>query len=271
MSTTRSRSVRAIAATCAALLLLAPWPARAASVMLEDLTWTELRDAIAAGSTTVIVPVGGTEQNGPHMALGKHNVRVRLLARRIAESLGGTIVAPVLAYVPEGGIDPPQAHMRYPGTITVPSAAFVATLESAGRSLRRAGFRDVVIIGEHGGYRRELATAAERLNRAWAGTPARAHAVDDYYAAAETDFARALAERGLRPDEIGAHAGAGDTSLTLALAPDLVRQDALASPASRNANGVRGDPARASAELGALGADIVVRRTVAAIRAALRR
>ena len=67
------------------------------SVFLEELTWTELRDDIRAGATTVIVPVGGTEQSGPHMALGKHNVRVKALAARIAESLGNVLVAPVIA------------------------------------------------------------------------------------------------------------------------------------------------------------------------------
>ena len=46
------------------------------SVFLEDLTWVEVRDAIAAGKTTVIIPTGGTEQNGPRMALGKHNYLV---------------------------------------------------------------------------------------------------------------------------------------------------------------------------------------------------
>ena len=54
-----------------------PRSTRAERSFLEELTWTELRDAIRAGTTTVIVPVGGTEQNGPHMALGKHNVRVQ--------------------------------------------------------------------------------------------------------------------------------------------------------------------------------------------------
>ena len=71
-------------------------------VFLEDMTWTEVRDAIAAGRTTVIVPVGGTEQSGPHMALGKHNVRAHVLAGRIATQLGNALVAPVVAYVPEG-------------------------------------------------------------------------------------------------------------------------------------------------------------------------
>ena len=64
------------------LCLLLLWlccsvPALAQQVFLEDLTSPELRDAIRAGTTTVIVPAGGTEQNGPHMTLGKHNARVR--------------------------------------------------------------------------------------------------------------------------------------------------------------------------------------------------
>ena len=74
------------------------------SIFLEDLTWTELRDEIGAGKTTIIVPIGGTEQNGPAMALGKHNRRVKLLSERIAVSLGNALVAPVIAYVPEGSI-----------------------------------------------------------------------------------------------------------------------------------------------------------------------
>src|SRR3954447_26850713 len=90
------------------------------SVFLEDLTWDEVRDSIAAGKTTVIIPTGGTEQNGPHMALGKHNVRVAANAEAIARKLGNTLVAPVMAYVPEGGIDPPTGHMRFAGTISLP-------------------------------------------------------------------------------------------------------------------------------------------------------
>src|SRR5437667_6289371 len=73
------------------VLLVLPGAARAAgpdSVYVEELTWTELRDRIGRGATTVIVPIGGTEQNGPHMAIGKHNVRVRMLAGKIAATLG---------------------------------------------------------------------------------------------------------------------------------------------------------------------------------------
>jgi creatinine amidohydrolase/Fe(II)-dependent formamide hydrolase-like protein len=242
-----------------------------ASVMLEELTWTEVRDAVAAGRTIVIVPIGGTEQNGPHMALGKHNVRVRLLAQRIAESLGNALVAPVIAYVPEGSIDPPAGHMKYPGTISVSAAAFAGVVESAARSLRHAGFRDVVLIGDHGGYQKELAAIAGRLNREWSASGQRAHAITTYYAVTETEYAQELKRRGITAAEIGEHAGLADTSLTLALAPDLVRKDALASPAARNANGVRGEPARASADLGRVGVDLIVVRTTDAIRAAVRR
>src|ERR1043165_9175445 len=74
-----------------------------ASVFLEELTWTEVRDQVKAGTTTIIVPLGGTEQNGPAMVLGKHNVRVKLLSAKIAAGLGHALVAPVNAYVPEGG------------------------------------------------------------------------------------------------------------------------------------------------------------------------
>src|SRR5215470_17939823 len=77
------------------------------TVFIDELTWTELRELIAAGKTTILVPIGGTEQNGPHMVLGKHNVRARVLAEKIAQALGNALVAPVMAYVPEGSIHPP--------------------------------------------------------------------------------------------------------------------------------------------------------------------
>src|SRR5262245_32944422 len=120
------------------------------TVLLEELTWTELRALIQAGKTTIILPIGGTEQNGPHMALGKHNARVRVLAERIARELGDALVAPVLAYVPEGGLSPATGHMRFPGTITVPEDVFRRVLESAARSFQLHGFRHIVFLGDHG-------------------------------------------------------------------------------------------------------------------------
>jgi len=243
--------------------------AHAAIVQLEDMTWTELRDRIASGATTVLVPIGGTEQNGPHMTLGKHNVRVKMLAARIAERLGNAVVAPVIAYVPEGAIDVPTQHMRYPGTITVADAAFEATLEGAARSLRRHGLRDVVLLGDHGGYRASLDRVAAKLNREW-GAAARVHALPEYYRAA-TDFDATLKAQGFAAGEIGPHAGLADTALMLALDPSQVRMDvAVARPRGAVQDGVAGDPRRASAELGRPAVEHIVDVSVAAIRARVR-
>src|SRR5260221_9235109 len=113
-----------------ALALLLTLPAFAqSSVYLEELTSPEVAAAIHSGKTTILVPIGGTEQNGSHMVLGKHNVRARVLAGDIAERLGNALVAPVIAYVPEGAIDPPTGHMRQPGTISVPEEHFERMLD----------------------------------------------------------------------------------------------------------------------------------------------
>jgi creatinine amidohydrolase len=260
---------------CALMVVLAT-PARAqppATVFLEELTWTELRAAIEAGKTTAIVPIGGTEQNGPAIVLGKHNERVRFLAGKIAQSLGNAIVAPVIAYVPEGHIDPPSSHMRFAGTLSIPDEVFERTLEYAARSLRVHGFRDIVLLGDHGGYQRDLKPVADRLNREWAASATRVHAPAEYFRASEEGFAALLRRRGFHDDEIGTHAALADTSLMLAIDPGSVRTELLkAGTPLGSAQGVYGgDPRRASAQLGQLGVDQIVSETVTAIRAAVAR
>jgi creatinine amidohydrolase len=254
----------------ALMALITPASAQPDSLFLEDLTWTELRTAIATGKTTIIVPIGGTEQSGPHLALGKHNARVRILAERIARALGNAVVAPVIAYVPEGDLHPPSGHMRFPGTITVSEDVFQRVLESAAQSFKLHGFRDIAFLGDHGSTQTAQKTVAARLNREWQAAAIRAHAVPEYYRASTLGFRDLLKTRGYRVDDLGNHGGLLDTSLTLALAPGLVR-----SYAPRDADripgigtGIDGDPGRASAELGRLGVDLVVARTVEAIKAA---
>ncbi|MDE2395478.1 MAG: creatininase family protein [Burkholderiales bacterium] len=260
----RRAAVGLILSTLAAL-------ASAASVQLEDLTWTELRDQVAAGTTTALVPVGGTEQSGPHMALGKHNVRVKALAARIAERLGRTVVAPVIAYVPEGAIDPPTQHMKFPGTISIPVPVFEATLAAAARSLCHGGLRDVFFLGDHGGYQASLGHVAAALDREWAGhSNCRAYALGAYYEAAQAPFEKALAARGYTKAEIGTHAGLADTSLMLAVDPALVREQTMREHVPSAAEGVYGDPRRSSAALGRIGIDHVVDASVAAIQERLR-
>jgi len=238
------------------------------TVFLEDLTWTELRDQIRSGKTTIIVPIGGTEQNGPHMALGKHNLRVRSLSEKIARSLGNALVAPVIAYVPEGNLDPPTAHMRFPGTITIPEEAFDKTLEYAARSFKLAGFHNIVFLGDHGGYQKDEKRVADRLDKEWAAQPVSVLAVGEYYHASESGFGQLLRSKGYPEQEVGLHAGLADTSLMLAVDPRLVRIDRLQS-GEPSGSGVNGDPRHSSAELGQFGVDLIVAQTVEAIRKAV--
>ena len=258
---------------CFTLLFASVAVAAPASVFLEDLTWTELRDAMTTGATTIIIPVGGTEQNGPLMVLGKHNVRVKALAGKIAAALGNALVAPVVAYVPEGNISPPTEHLRFPGTITVPDDVFEKVLESAARSFKQHGFTDIVLIGDHGGYQKDLGVVADRLNKDWGQGPARAHFIAEYYRTSQGDYAKALLGHGARESEVGTHAALADTSLMLAVDPSLVRAAGLAGSAKLSAaDGVYGgNPSQASAELGQFGVDLIVSKTVDAIRKATTR
>jgi creatinine amidohydrolase/Fe(II)-dependent formamide hydrolase-like protein len=203
------------------------------------------------------------------MALGKHNLRVRYLSEKIARTLGNALVAPVIAYVPEGALDPPTGHMRFPGTITTPEEAFVKTLEYAARSFKLAGFRDIVFLGDHGGYQKDEKKVADRLDKEWAAQSVRVLAIEEYYRASESEFSQLLKSKGYPEQEVGLHAGLADTSLALAVDPQLVRTGRLQSGAERQGGGVNGDPRRASSELGQLGIDLIVGRTVDAIRKAI--
>jgi len=251
------------------LLVTPPLRAAAPQVFLEEMSSPEVRDALSAGRRTVIIPVGGVEQNGAHMALGKHDFRVHALAGRIASELGHALVAPVVAYVPEGNVSPPSEHMRYAGTISIPEAAFKAMLAGAARSFAQHGFTDIVLIGDSGNYQQMLKAVATELNRDWKGRPVRAHFIGEYYLATQAPFQKLLRERGLNDAQIGTHAGAADTALMLALDASRVWPDKMpANERDAKAVGVTGDPTRASADLGKSGLDLIVQLSVAAIRAA---
>ena len=251
------------------VLVVACWfisPAKA-SVFLEDKTWTELRDEVAAGTTTIIIPVGGTEQNGPAMALGKHNFRVKFLAEKIAIKLGNAMVAPTVAYVPEGNVSPPTAHMKFPGTLTVSDRIFQDMLSWAASSLKHAGFKTIVLIGDHGSYQNDLTAVAERLNGEWKdGT--RVFADRNYYDISQNQYVAALKANGAKESEIGTHAALADTSLMLAIDPSKVRSDKnINGPKLGSADGVYdGDPKNASVKFGQLGIDLIVNGTVEAIK-----
>jgi len=236
-------------------LMMTPWsrPLTApvsGNVYLEDLTWVEVREAIHHGKTTAIVPTGGTEQNGPHVVLGKHNYIVHYTAGEIGRALGNALVAPVVAYVPEGSIEPPEGHMLLAGTISVSEEVFAAILESTARSLRAHGFTTILFIGDSGGNQETQARVADRLNAEWAGSGVRALQVGDYYYKnGQVDW---LLAQGETRESIGTHAGIRDTSELMVVDPEGVRMDRLAPQGGNytEPTGVAGDPTRASADRG---------------------
>ena len=245
------------------------------SVYVEELTTQEVSAALKAGKTTLLIPIGGTEQNGPHMALGKHNVRAKLLAGKIAAQLGNALVAPVLSYTPEGNIDPPTEHMGFAGTISISDDALKAVLLGAARSFQKHGFTDVVLLGDSGNYQKLLGQVAEQFNRGSGKTAARAfatrlHYLPDYYRATQTIYIDALRAKGLSPAEIGTHAGSADTSLLMAVDPALVKPERFADAVRLGkSGGTAGDPRAATAANGQLGVDAVVKMTVEAVKKAV--
>ena len=231
------------------------------------MTWTEVRDAIERGATTVILPTAGTEQNGPHMVTGKHRYIIEEASDRIARELGDALVAPTVTYVPEGEVDPPSGHMRYAGTITLPNEHFMTLLEYAARSFQAHGFTDVAFIGDSGGNQRGMEAVATRLNEEWGGEGARVHFIGDYYA--NNGFRDWLMEQGETEETVGRHAGISDTSILLYVEPRHIRQDKLAPGGGFEGSGVSGDPTRASAEYGEVGMEMRVEAAVRQIRAAI--
>jgi creatinine amidohydrolase/Fe(II)-dependent formamide hydrolase-like protein len=246
--------------------LTAPLPN---TLKMTDMTWVEVRSAIAQGHTRVIVPSGGIEQNGPHMILGKHDHIVSFAAERIASELGRTLVAPVVSYVPQGSYAPPEGNLRFPGTIGVPDDVYAGMLEGIAKSLKLAGFKTICLIADHGGSAKPQAELAQRLSREWAADGVRVISVDDYYGAAGEEQSKLLIAQGETPRTIGQHAGITDTSELMAVHPQGVDLARLASfPFPREPTGADGDARRASAERGRALIALKVEAAVRQIRAA---
>src|SRR6187551_294701 len=220
------------------------------TVFLEDLTWAEVRDLVKAGTTNVIIGTAGTEQKGPHMVDGEHKFVMEYAADKVARGLGKTLVAPVITYVPEGSWENPGGHMGKPGTITLPQDRFIELLKNAGRSLKAGGFKKIWFLGESGGNRTGMRTAAEKLNALWNGA-ATAYWVDDYYTKAHAEQ-NTWAAKFLKvaDDAVGNHANILDTSELLFVAPKHIRRDRLTGNDYAN-NGVSGNnQGKATSEVG---------------------
>ncbi len=253
--------------------LAAPRPIDAASsYWIEELTWMEIRDLIKAGATTVILPTGGIEQNGPYLATGKHNIILREICPAIASKLGGALCAPVVGFVPEGSIDPPTGLMRFPGTISVRENTFVALVTDIANSLKQHGFRDVVLIGDSGGNQEGLGKAAAALNADWKNSAARAHFIEAFYEPGWTETER-HAEEALgvtEPENDGLHDDIYVTTMLMASDPRSVRHEQRLAKGLASINGVDISDIDKSVSIGKKLIEFRATQTADAINAAIR-
>ena len=222
--------------------------AAADTLRIEDMTWMEIRDALKAGKTTVIIATGGVEQNGPYLVTGKHNVVLRGTTEAIARQLGNALIAPIVPFVPEGDIDPPTVHMKYPGTVSVTETTYQALLTDICRSFSMHGFQHIVLIGDSGGNQAGMEKVAQQLNDQWKGKKSQVHYVPEYY-----DFAAVtkwLEEKGINQEPEGYHDDFGMTAMMMAVDPASVRTKERIAAGKFSINGVNLAPAKKTIEWG---------------------
>ncbi|MBK9090997.1 MAG: creatininase family protein [Holophagales bacterium] len=229
------------------------------TIKMEEMTWPEIKAAIEAGFTTVVVGVGSTEQHGPHLPTMTDARIGDELAHRVALGLGHALHARTIAV----GVS--EHHLAFAGTLSVKPETLHALLRDYVDSLARHGFRRIVFLPSHGG---NFATVAKTIAESREDHPG--IEVTGY-----TDlmgFVAALnegsAEYGVTFEEAGAHAGENETSIMMALEGDLVAADRFApgyvgptgqaevklilerGMAALTPTGVLGDPCKASAKHG---------------------
>lgn len=218
------------------------------SVFLEELTWMEVRDQIRGGKTTVIVATGGIEQNGPYLATGKHNYILQGTTKAIARRLGNALVAPIVPFVPEGDIDPPTVHMKYPGSISLTEETYRRLLTDICGSLRANGFAEIVLIGDSGGNQEGMQAVARELNQKWAGGKTRVHFIPEYYDYPGVETF--LEGQGVKQVPEGLHDDFAITSQMMAVDPTTVRMKQRIAANKFRINGISLSPPERTIELG---------------------
>lgn len=214
---------------------------------MEDLTWVELKARIDAGAKSVIVPTGGVEQNGPYIALGKHNSVVAYAAQEIATSLGNTLVAPVVKLVPQGDLAKPSGNLLFPGTLALREDTFERVLSDTVLSLAYAGFQRIYLLGDHGLSQSAQSRVAGRMGELLKAANVKVWHVSAFYQP-EMEAAY-LASQSIEKEVQGEHAGVADTAQIMAVNPSLVRQ--IQKPTQNaSATGFSGRPELATPELG---------------------
>jgi creatinine amidohydrolase len=239
----------------------AGWLEQRTTVQIAELTWLEVRDLLHSGYTRVLIPTGGLEQNGPYVALNKHDLIVRSLSERIATSLGHTLVAPVVSFVPEGDISPPTGHMLYPGTISVRPSTFELLLEDVISSFVTHGFKEIIVFGDSGDSQQGMANAVASV-AARVGHDVSVRFLPEFY---NYDAVRAfLRLEGMEEKPEGIHDELAFTLQLLAIDPTSVRSEQRLKAGKMSLNGVALIPSEKMVEIGQ---KILSLRSEAALRA----
>ena len=186
---------------------------------LASCTWPELATWLAAGPRTAIVPLGATEQHGPHLPFATDTWIADALAARLAARLPEAVALPALS------LGCSREHAAFPGTLDLGVDTLAAVLRDVLASLARHGFAAAFVFSAHGGNDAALAAMLPAL--AAAAAPMRVHAFTDL-ARLTAALQRTAATLGVDPAAAGHHAGELETSILAALAPAHVRGGALA-------------------------------------------
>ncbi len=237
------------------------------NVFIEDLTWMEVRDAMTSGKDTVIVATGGVEQNGPYLVAGKHNIILRATTEAIARKLGNTLVAPIVPFVPEGTIEPPDLHMKYPSTISVTEETFASLLIDICSSLRTHGFKRIILIGDSGGNQAGMKNVTAALNAKWKGDRSTVYFIPEYYDF--TGVSKWLEDEGIKQTPEGLHDDFAMTAMMMSVDPASVRTKQRIAAGKFRINGVELAPQETTMEWGKKIVDFRADQTVKAIRTAI--
>jgi creatinine amidohydrolase/Fe(II)-dependent formamide hydrolase-like protein len=245
-----------------------PRPIDAAQTLfIEDMTWMEVRDAMKAGKDTVIVATGGIEQNGPYLVAGKHNIVLRATTEAIARKFGQALVAPIVGFVPEGDIDPPTEHMKFPSTVSVSEETYERLLTDICSCYRTHGFKNIILIGDSGGNQTGMKAVAERLNAQWKGGKSRVYFVPEYY-----DYGgvkKWLESQGVKQTDEGIHDDFAITAIMMTVDPSSVRAKQRTAAGKFRINGIELAPAEKTIEWGKKIVDYRAEVTVKAVRRAM--
>ncbi len=237
------------------------------TVWMEEMTWMDVRDAIAAGKTTIIIPTGGLEPNGPWLATGKHNYVLQTNCEAIARKLGNALCSPVVKFVPEGGFEPATGHMASPNTVTVREETFRALLTDLVHSYKVHGFKNIILIGDSGGNQGGQRAVADSLTAIWKGEPVVAHVQEYYDYASVTKYMESQGLKETMSDSL--HDDAVITLNMFMTDPKSVRYDERVKAKKATINGVSIADRKKNLELGKKIVDYRATTTVEAINKAI--